>query len=146
MKIINYDNQNIHQIGYFDFLINNLNVHSLIHGHSTLKRDWLHKNICSPFHRLYFILGGSGTIKNKNRTVSLLPGHVYLIPANSEWSYSCENEMEQFFLHIKINLMNGLDVFQDIKKCLITLQYSRINFCATEYLQLYLGIEDLVAP
>jgi AraC-like DNA-binding protein len=119
MKVIKYDDQLVAQIEYFDFLINNLNVESLIHGYCSLSRDWIHEDITSPFHRLYFILSGSGTLKNTEQTIPLLPGHIYLIPANSTWTYLCEEEMEQFFVHIKITLMKGLDLFQGITNCLV---------------------------
>jgi len=76
MKVIKYDDQLVAQIEYFDFLINNLNVESLIHGYCSLSRDWIHENITSPFHRLYFILSGSGTLKNTDQTIPLNPGHI----------------------------------------------------------------------
>jgi len=119
MKVIKYDHQLIAQIEYFDFLINNLNVESLIHGYCSLTKDWIHENITSPFHRFYFILSGSGTLKNTEQTISLIPGHIYLIPANSTWTYLCEEEMEQFFVHVKITLMKGLDLFEGITDCLV---------------------------
>lgn len=119
MRYITYDNQKVSQIDFFDLLINNLNVNSLIHGRSVLKKDWNHKNIRSPFHRLYFILGGSGTIEGDNVSIDLLPGHVYLIPAGSTWSYSCDSELIQFFIHLKVNLTGGIDIFQNCRDCLV---------------------------
>ncbi|MGL1890882.1 MAG: AraC family transcriptional regulator [Spirochaetaceae bacterium] len=123
MKVINYDNQIIAQIEYFDFLINNLNIQSLIHGFSTIKSDWRHKNITSPFHRLYFILDGKGVLQNSTTQIDLVPGQIYLIPANSTWTYSCDSTMDQFFIHLRINLMDGLDIFDNCSECLI-LPYS----------------------
>ena len=118
MKVTRYDNQIISQIEYFDFLINNMTVENLIHGHVALADDWIHENISSPFHRLYFILQGGGRIENAEKSISLMPGRIYLIPANSTWSYYCDQQMEQFFIHLKVSLMKGVDVFDQCRDCL----------------------------
>ena len=119
MKYTKYDNQTISQIEYFDFLINHISPENLIHGHCWLARDWNHKNICSPFHRIYFVLDGEGQLSNEQEIIPLVSGKIYLIPANTTLSYSCAESMEQFFIHLKILLMKGVDVFDNCKECMI---------------------------
>ncbi len=119
MRLTRYDNQSISQIENFDFIMNNLTIESLIHGQCDLKEDWIHKEITSPFHRLYFILSGRGKVYNSEKTVPLVPGKIYLIPANSTWSYASDPRLIQFFIHFKVHFMRGVDIFDGKKECMI---------------------------
>ena len=119
MRLTRYDNQNISQIENFDFIMSNLTIESLIHGQCNLKEDWIHKNINSPFHRLYFILSGRGKISNDRETIPLVPGRIYLIPANTTWSYASAPRLVQFFVHLKVHFMRGVDIFDDQRECMI---------------------------
>ena len=118
MKVTRYDNQTISQIEYFDILINKLSIETLIHGHCIVTDEWVHDQVTSPFHRLYFILDGEGVVRNGNEEVLLEPGRIYLIPANSTWSYYCPNRMEQFFVHIRVLLMKGVDLLDRNNECM----------------------------
>lgn len=127
MKTVRYDNQTVSQIEYLDFITSNLNLEILVHGHADLSRDWMHDNITSPFHRLYFILGGEGLIFNEEESIPLLSGGIYFIPAHSTWSYRCSTHMDQFFLHFKVGLMEGVDIFENFSRALtINWQKDRI--------------------
>ncbi|RKX71148.1 MAG: hypothetical protein DRP60_15175 [Spirochaetes bacterium] len=118
MRTVRYDNQTVSQIEYLEFIIRNLNIEILVHGRTRLSSDWLHDDITSPFHRLYFILGGEGLVYNSKESLPLLPGGIYFIPAHSTWSYRCEDSMDQFFVHFKVTLMEGVDVFEDCSRAL----------------------------
>ena len=118
MKTVQFDSHRVSQIEYFDFLINNLNIESIVHGYAGLSTDWFHENVSSPFHRLYFILRGSGYVENNRTSVELLPGNIYLIPSNVTLTYRCDNYMEQFFVHLKITLLKGADIFENLENIL----------------------------
>jgi AraC-like DNA-binding protein len=135
MKYTKYDNQTISQIEYFDFLINNISPENLIHGHCKLSSDWNHKDICSPFHRIYFVLDGEGLLSRYDEKIPLVPGKIYLIPANTTWSYSCAESMEQFFIHLKILLMKGVDVFDSCNECMI------INYALNDIAEIIRTVE-----
>ena len=78
------------------------------------KRDpeWQAENVCSPFSRLYFILKGEGLAHRGEQTLRLREGHIYLIPAGLNFSYSCTDYMEQLFFHVNVNGRNGMDFFR----------------------------------
>ncbi len=119
MRMTRFDNQTISQVEHFDFLVNKLLIENLVHGHCTVGKDWMHKDITSPFHRLYFILDGEGRISGGDLSIPLVPGRIYLIPANSTWTYSCDSMMEQFFIHLKILMMKGMDLFGTKQDCMV---------------------------
>ena len=74
--------------------------------------EWQAENVCSPFSRLYFILKGEGLAHRGEQTLLLREGHIYLIPAGLNFSYSCTDYMEQLFFHVNVNGRNGMDFFR----------------------------------
>ena len=80
--------------------------------------EWQAEHVCSPFSRLYFILEGEGLARTGEKTLRLRAGRVYLIPAEMDFSYSCEEHMEQLFFHVNVNGQNGMDYFRDCRRLL----------------------------
>ena len=53
--------------------------------------DWNWKNVRSPFARLYYVTDGTAKIELPSGVYTLLPGHLYYIPAYTMHSYVCDS-------------------------------------------------------
>lgn len=61
--------------------MNALTLRFLEVGDVDTDMTWRADGVCSSFSRLYLVTGGEGTIRTETETVTLTPGHTYLIPA-----------------------------------------------------------------
>lgn len=84
--------------------------------YAMLDRLWNNKKVCDPFSRLYYIKDGAGEIVYRGEKIELKPGVVYLIPAECEFDYSCDNYLEKIFFHIYVNTLERYDLLSNIKK------------------------------
>ena len=105
------------KFSFFENIINNIDLEILEHGHLYADESWKHYNINSPYNRLYFILDGEGYIENGKHKVTLEKGKVYLIPIHSTYNYICMDSLEKFYLHFRMEIFNGFDIFQELAQC-----------------------------
>lgn len=73
--------------------------------------SWNHPNMESPFNRIYFVIDGEAYMENFQGRQNFLPGHMYLIPAGSRYSYACTSVIHKFYLHFNLDLLPGVDLF-----------------------------------
>jgi AraC-type DNA-binding domain-containing proteins len=102
------------EIKEFDSLnkvINNVQFKILEHGHVQTGKEWNFPRVCSPFNRLYLVISGSGAIKEENHSMTLQKGNMYLIPLYHTCDYSCEDTLEKFYIHFRLELIPGHDLF-----------------------------------
>lgn len=103
----------------FQILFNNLSLTMLEHGHVYADKLWQLYDYCSPFNRLYFIIDGEGYIEGKNgQRMQLQKGNAYLVPLETTHNYICENHMEKFYIHFRLNYLPGRDIYEFTKSCL----------------------------
>ena len=62
--------------------------------------DWNFKNVCSPFSRIYYVLGGEAQIEYPDRKIRLHPGFLYIIPAFVPHGYACGGDFRHFYIHV----------------------------------------------
>ncbi len=98
--------------------INNIHIHVFDMGHSKWDKRWRFMHTTSPFHRLYFVLGGDGYVEGPEETTPLPAGHVYLIPAGTTFSYRCTSFIHKLYVHFSAELFPGTDVFENLHRCL----------------------------
>lgn len=99
-------------------------------GYAVLDSNWHRENECSPFSRLYYVRSGSGYLRHGDETVEMSGGHVYIIPAEYEFSYGC-TELEKIFFHISVTTAEQYELFSGMGKI-----YS-LPFSEEEYGELY---------
>lgn len=87
-------------------------------GLATVGQEWQYKGMCSPFSRLYYILGGEGRIRLPSGLLRLHPGQVYLIPAELTFDYACDTHMRQLYFHINTLPLSGRELFSGYSRCL----------------------------
>ena len=71
-------------------------------GHAIVDKDWCGRVTNPDYSRLYYVLGGSATIRSEEDTLILSPGKWYLLPAGYSFDFSCEHELEQIYFHLKL--------------------------------------------
>lgn len=84
-----------------------------------LGSEWKENNVCSIFTRIYMIEDGYAEVYCDGKTIPLLPGNIYIIPAGLTFSYSCQEYMKKIYFHISVLLPNHQDIFTSCSKCVI---------------------------
>jgi AraC-like DNA-binding protein len=77
-------------------------------------RHWNFPVNLYPFNTFYFILGGDGHVKTGDTVTALLPGYVYLIPANTLFSCWCDHSIYKLYVEAYAEYFPGFDVFSGI--------------------------------
>lgn len=65
-------------------------------------------NVC----RIYWIDAGHGRVCHHGREFTLRPGRLYLIPAGTLFSFSCDRRLDQHWIHFTANWSGGLPLFE----------------------------------
>lgn len=97
-------------------LTNTLNLDFLSGGYVKLDTQWAYRKRGFPFTRLYYIYSGSAVLSYNDTTVTMLPGNMYLLPANLPIAYHCPDQMVQLFLHVTLTTPEGFDMLSQIPK------------------------------
>ena len=99
---------------YFNSTFNGINLNILDSGYADLDTSWTNTHMPSPatkpFSRIYYIESGSGTISYADKTVALVPGHMYLIPAYLPIYYQCPDTLQKVYFHLSLTTPNGMDL------------------------------------
>lgn len=96
---------NLEYAGAMDFIVLSL-------GHACTQNPWGHRDISSPFVRLYYIKKGRAVLHLPEGDVEATAGHVYLIPVYVPHSYECDPGFEFYYLFVFQWLERGVSVFQ----------------------------------
>ncbi len=64
-----------------------------------------------PYNTVYFVLDGDGYVRIEDVVTRLLPGHAYLIPANTLYSCWCETSIHKLYVEFYLERAPGEDVF-----------------------------------
>lgn len=65
-----------------------------------LNKNWNYQNVISPFHRIYLIDDGYGSLGNGDEALTLEKGFLYLIPSFTICDHRCPESLGQFYAHI----------------------------------------------
>lgn len=97
-------------------LLNGVNMKVGYMGYATVDDKWKTDGLATPFHRLYFIESGMGSLTAGGETLMLEPGRVYLLPARLPCSYRCEGRLSQLFFHFNLTLPDGFDLLRNVRR------------------------------
>lgn len=95
-------------------LMNNAEMKVGYVGYAAVDESWKTDGLATPFHRLYFIADGVGTLTAGGITMPLEAGNVYLLPADLPCSYSCQGKLSQLFFHFNLTLPDGFDLLRRV--------------------------------
>ncbi len=90
----------------------NMHISEIAYAH--LGRDWNCKNGRAPYARVYYVCRGRGELRYNGKAVPLLSGNVYVIPANLDYAYSCEDSLEKLYCHVNLQTYNRQELTEDM--------------------------------
>ena len=99
--------------------INRMNMNILAMAKAKLGDDWKCGAAKAPYSRIYMIQAGQGEIRYNGKVVPLLPGNIYIIPAELDFSYSCEDYLEKLYFHVNMLRYNQYDLMAECKECIV---------------------------
>lgn len=97
--------EKVEQVDAMDFIVLNL-------GHACTVNPWGHRDISSPFIRLYYIKQGRAVLHLPEGDMEVTAGHMYLIPSYVPHSYECDPGFDFYYLFVFQWLERGVSVFQ----------------------------------
>lgn len=103
---------------HFEASFNRLNLHILESGLFQGDSSWIHKDIVSPFNRIYWMMEGEGVLTFGGQSMKLLPHRAYLVPTGLTCSYRCPDKLTKFYLHATVRLSGHEDLFSRFGCCL----------------------------
>jgi AraC family transcriptional regulator len=79
--------------------------------------EWRHRNVISPYTRLYYITSGQGvvTYHKSRQTYRLTPGYLYLIPCFTRVDLFCPRTFCHYYIHLTTRLPNGTDLLSTLE-------------------------------
>lgn len=92
-----------------------INMHISEIAYAYLGRDWKCKNGKAPYARVYYVCRGRGELRYGGKVVPLLSGNIYVIPANLDYSYSCEDSLEKLYCHVNLQCYNRRELTEDMR-------------------------------
>ena len=78
-----------------------------------LDYKWNYKNVISPYHRIYFIDGGSGTVEDSGNIFTLEAGYLYIVPSYTLCNLVCESFLSQYFVQFFEESQDGTSLFDN---------------------------------
>ncbi len=87
------------------------NLQILNVGFASHNRNWNWHDVTSPFTRIYLVTEGEAKIILQDKTVTLRPGYLYIIPAHTLHSYECTDKFSHYYLHFFEKQGRDVDIF-----------------------------------
>ncbi len=84
----------------FQGIIDNLHLLVVHMGRKKCGTDWNYRNVCSPFTRIYYIISGEAAIITESGRTTLHAGNMYVVPAFTTHTCSCDKEFEHYYIHL----------------------------------------------
>lgn len=84
------------------FLSANLQVTEV--GYNEVGPSWSHLATFFPYYRMYYIKSGAAKMFMFDKTLELLPDHLYFIPAFSITGAECNDCMAHYWMHFKLDI------------------------------------------
>lgn len=102
----------IAQLRELDFL----GINILTNQHVIVGSEWKYDHSTAPFSRLYYVKSGYAKMFFNGETIEMLPGNVYLIPSDVDFSYRCEegDTLEKIYFHIFITTPEKYDLLSTL--------------------------------
>ncbi len=122
---------------------NNVKLNVVSSGHAIVDENWRDTVMNSTFSRIYFILKGSFQITDTSGEVfDFSENGVFIIPSGYSYSYSCMEEMEHVFFHVRLSSFGKTDLLRSLTR---PLGFSADLSDKEKYINLALGEKTLDA-
>ncbi len=112
-----------HNFRHLTDLFNYTNIKVSHIFHRSVDNEWCFNNYCHNFNRIYIVIDGSAELFNDTENIKMLPGNIYIIPANHTYSCRCDKYMEKFFFHFTATIIPQNDLLSNVNR-IITIPIS----------------------
>lgn len=102
-----------HHLGRF---LNQLSIEILDHGYFVGGRQWNQYNVVSPFSRIYYMVADAGWLETEHGRIDLVPGAMYLIPANTRVNLRTDERIEKMYFHVNCRFAST-DILDGLNRC-----------------------------
>lgn len=93
---------------------NSLKLEFVDGDYAILDNTWRIDTSPYIFTRLYYIYAGSALVTCNGKTITMLPGNLYVLPKDVPISYHCPEYMEQLYFHVTLTNLDGFDILATI--------------------------------
>ena len=93
-----------------NYPIDKLHLLTLNVGLADHMADWNWKNVRSPFARLYYVTDGTAQVEMPSGVYTLIPNHLYFIPAYTMHSYICDAPFSHYYIHIYEDMHSDMSI------------------------------------
>lgn len=93
---------------------NRINLKLYNFGYADVNTQWQGYVQNPTFSRLYYIASGNACIAFEGKTLDLIPGNWYLLPAGFSFHFSCSQEMGHLFFHITLSGPDEIDLLGNL--------------------------------
>lgn len=98
-----------------DVILNSLRVQVVTSQRKELGAEWGGRNYRDDVARLYYAESGEGLVHHNGRQYRLRPGFLFLIPANTVFSYGDARRLVQHYVHFRADVFGALELFSYLR-------------------------------
>ncbi len=88
-------------------------------AYAKLDTSWRNDFAKAPFTRIYYVTRGTGLVEYSDGRIELKPGSIYVLPAESEFSYRCESFLEKLYFHVNLLRADQSDLLAKLPTCVV---------------------------
>lgn len=96
--------------------LNQMSIEILDHGYFVGGPQWNQYNVVSPFSRVYYMVADAGWLDTAQGRIDLLPGFMYLIPANTRVNLRTDGRIEKMYFHVNCRFAST-DILDGLNRC-----------------------------
>ena len=96
--------------------LNQISIEILDHGYFIGGRQWNQFNVVSPFSRIYYMIADKGWLETDQGRIDLVPGFMYLIPANTRVNLRTGERIEKMYFHANCRFAST-DILDGLNRC-----------------------------
>ncbi|MBQ9964185.1 MAG: helix-turn-helix domain-containing protein [Clostridia bacterium] len=87
--------------------------------YAILDSAWRREHARESINRLYYVLDGSGVVEYGGKSITMLPGNIYLLPSGLDCGYHCDEHLEKLYMHVNVLRYDNYDLLSDIHEVLV---------------------------
>lgn len=134
--------------------VNRIRLNLLLFGYAAVGNEWNGKIMNPIYSRLYYVINGNARIVTSDgKVLNMEKGRWYLLPVGSTFEYSCDNNLEHLFFHLKLCDYDGLDLIRNFNSPVqaVFSKYDEKAFlknldsnCVVDYLNAYHSVFQIL--
>jgi AraC-like DNA-binding protein len=88
----------------------NLKLKFFAGGHSIVDESWNRKNVFDAVSKIYYFVDGNSEISYEGKSITFLPGNMYLIPPGDDHSWFTSGQSSIIWIHFTLMLYESVNI------------------------------------